>query len=207
MNLENTRLASNLTTSLNRPRNIYTVNDHATSSSASVGVGEGCQNEKRQPQRFLGRRRRFQKRRQRSSFGSTASSSSSISKSTITESEPGLFLYEITSQNCPCEHHRSARLRESRSQSKLISDDNEDFIDSFIVNNFEASVAPMRGFLTSTSSNGDSGINTNSNGRYVSFWPRVNRAGPKCYYVVGGKEGELVDLPFSFSFVWFCYVL
>merc|ERR1712061_903564 len=30
--------------------------------------------------------------------------------------------------------------------------------------NFEASVAPMRGFLTSTSSNGDSGINTNSNG-------------------------------------------
>ena len=168
MNLENTRLASNLTTSLNRPRNIYTVNDHATSSSASVGgvgVGEGCQNEKRQPQRFLGRRRRFQKRRQRSSFGSTASSSSSISKSTITESEPGLFLYEITSQNCPCEHHRSARLRESRSQSKLISDDNEDFIDSFIVNNFEASVAPMRGFLTSTSSNGDSGINTNSNGR------------------------------------------
>jgi len=147
--------------SLSRSRKIYTVNDHATSSTTSGGIG--CQNERHQQHR---KRRRFQKRL-RSSFGSSASSSSSISKSTLAESEtdPGLFLYEITSQNCPCEHHRSARLRESKSQNNFISEDNEDFIDSFIVNNFEASVAPMRGFLTSTaSSNGDSGINTNSNG-------------------------------------------
>jgi len=167
--------SSSLST-LSRSRKVYNVNDHATSSTTSSGGPRGllglgsCQNEKRQK-----RRRRFQKR-QRSSFGSSASASSSssaISKSTLAESEtgdPGLFLYEITSQNCPCEHHRTARLRESKSKSNSennfrISEDNEDFIDSFIVNNFEASVAPMRGFLTSTaSSNGDSGINTNSNG-------------------------------------------
>jgi len=167
--------SSSLST-LSRSRKVYTVNDHATSSSTSSGGPRGllglgsCQNEKRPK-----RRRRFQKR-QRSSFGSSASASSSssaISKSTLAESEtgdPGLFLYEITSQNCPCEHHRTARLRESKSKSNSennfrISEDNENFIDSFIVNNFEASVAPMRGFLTSTaSSNGDSGINTNSNG-------------------------------------------
>ena len=128
---------------------------------SALGLGLGCQNEKRQK-----RHRRFQKRQKRSSFGSSSASSfSSLSKSTLTESEtdPGLFLYEVTSQNCPCEHHRTARLRESKSQSSEV---NDDFIDSFIVNNFEASVAPMRGFLTSTgSSNGDSGINTNSNGR------------------------------------------
>jgi len=126
---------------------------------SALGRGLSCQNEKTQK-----RRRRFQKRQKRSSFGSSSASSfSSLSKSTLTESEtdPGLFLYEVTSQNCPCEHHRTARLRESKSQSSEV---NDDFIDSFIVNNFEASVAPMRGFLTSTSSNGDSGINTNSNG-------------------------------------------
>ena len=160
MNL-GTTVASSLSTSssLNRPRNTQTGDDHAISSTTI-----SCQNERPK------RRRRFQKRL-RSSFGSSASSSSSLSKSTIPESEsdPGLFLYQVTSQNCPCEHHRSARLRESKSPKNFISEDNENFIDSFIVNNFEASVAPMRGFLTLTSSNGDSGINTNSNGRYVTF--------------------------------------
>lgn len=163
MNLGTGVASSQSSSSLSRSRKIYTVNDHTTSTTTTTTLGGlGCQNERRQQHR---RRRRFQKR-QRSSFGSSASSSSSISKSTIAESEtePGLFLYEITSQNCPCEHHRTARLRESKSQNNFISEDNEDFIDSFIVNNFEASVAPMRGFLTSTSSNGDSGINTNSNG-------------------------------------------
>ena len=163
MNL-GTTVASSLSTSssLNRPRNTQTGDDHAISSTTI-----SCQNERPK------RRRRFQKRL-RSSFGSSASSSSSLSKSTIPESEsdPGLFLYEVTSQNCPCEHHQSARLRESKSPKNFISEDNENFIDSFIVNNFEASVAPMRGFLTLTesSSNGDSGINTNSNGRYVIFF-------------------------------------
>jgi len=175
MNL-GTTVASNLSTSsLNQPRNIQTVNDHATSSTTI-----SCQNERPK------RRRRFQKRI-RSSFGSSASSSSSLSKSTIPESEsdPGLFLYEVTSQNCPCEHHQSARLRESKSPKNFISEDNENFIDSFIVNNFEASVAPMRGFLTlDASSNGDSGINTNSNGSqrssargyYDKFETRSSRA-------------------------------
>ena len=162
MNLGTTVASSLSTPSLNQPRNIQTVNDHATSSTTI-----SCRNERPK------RRRRFQKRI-RSSFGSSASSSSSLSKSTIPESEsdPGLFLYEVTSQNCPCEHHQSARLRESKSPKNFISEDNENFIDSFIVNNFEASVAPMRGFLTlDASSNGDSGINTNSNGRYVVlFW-------------------------------------
>ena len=162
MNLGTTVASSLSTSSLNQPRNIQTVNDHATSSTTTIS----CRNERPK------RRRRFQKRI-RSSFGSSASSSSSLSKSTIPESEsdPGLFLYEVTSQNCPCEHHQSARLRESKSPKNFISEDNENFIDSFIVNNFEASVAPMRGFLTLTesSSNGDSGINTNSNGRDVTF--------------------------------------
>jgi len=177
MNLGTTVASSLSTSSLNQPRNIQTVNDHATSSTTTIS----CRNER--PKRH----RRFQKRI-RSSFGSSASSSSSLSKSTIPESEsdPGLFLYEVTSQNCPCEHHQSARLRESKSPKNFISEDNENFIDSFIVNNFEASVAPMRGFLTLTesSSNGDSGINTNSNGSqrssargyYDKFETRSSRA-------------------------------
>lgn len=110
-------------------RNIYTVNDHATSSKV---------------------KKRSKKKR---SFGSLSNSSSGISSSSKQDyNYEEAILYEISSRNCPCDHHTSARLRDNK-------------LDSYIVNSFEASVAPCRGFMTSSSSNGgDSGINTNSNG-------------------------------------------
>lgn len=84
------------------------------------------------------------------------SNASQSSISSIIEDD-NAYLYELSSRNCPCQHHRSARLRDE----KLPEDH---FIDSYIVNTFEASVAPLRGFSAASSSNGDSGINTNSNG-------------------------------------------
>lgn len=111
-------------------RNIYTVNaDHATSSNKV--------------------KKRFRKKK--TSFGSVSNSSISSQLEDIQNYEEAI-LYEISSKNCPCDHHTLARLRDNK-------------LDSLIVNSFEASVAPCRGFSTSSSSNGgDSGINTNSNG-------------------------------------------
>ena len=65
-------------------------------------------------------------------------------------------LYSANSyQDCPCDHHRLARLREESSQ--------ENYVD-LVTASFEASLAPLRGLLTPSISTGDSGVNTNSNG-------------------------------------------
>jgi len=120
-------------TNNHRPRNIYSVNQNATSYNV--------------------------KRQRRSKRGSLDSSTSTSRSSSILRhalTDPTL-LYEISSRDCPCDHHRLSRLRESQRQS---SD-----VDSLVINTFEASVAPFREFLTASSSTtGDSGVNTNSNG-------------------------------------------
>lgn len=117
-------------TNNHRPRNIYSVNQNATSYNV--------------------------KRQRRSKRGSLDSSTSTSRSSSILRhalTDPTL-LYEISSRDCPCDHHRLSRLRESQRQS---SD-----VDSLVINTFEASVAPFREFLTASSSTtGDSGVNTN----------------------------------------------
>ena len=122
-----------------RPRNIYTVNSNATSYDVK-------------------RHRRTKRRSKRASLDSSTSTSRSSSILRHALTDPTL-LYEISSRDCPCDHHRLSRLRESQRKS---SD-----VDSLVINSFEASVAPFREFLTggaSSSTTGDSGVNTNSNG-------------------------------------------
>lgn len=118
-----------------RPRNIYTVNQNATSYDV---------------------KRNRRKRSKRASLDSSTSTSRSSSIIRHALTDPSL-LYEISSRDCPCDHHRLSRLRESQRK-------NSD-VDSLVINTFEASVAPFREFLTRESSTtGDSGVNTNSNG-------------------------------------------
>ena len=123
-----------ITNNYNRRLNIYSVNQNATSYNV--------------------------KRKRRSKRGSLESSTSTSRSSSILRhalTDPSL-LYEISSRDCPCDHHRLSRLRESQ---RLQHSD----VDSLVINTFEASVAPFREFLTASSSTtGDSGVNTNSNG-------------------------------------------
>ena len=128
-----------ITNNYNRRLNIYSVNQNATSYNV--------------------------KRKRRSKRGSLESSTSTSRSSSILRhalTDPSL-LYEISSRDCPCDHHRLQRLRESQRLSQH-SDADPD-VDSLVINTFEASVAPFREFLTASSSTtGDSGVNTNSNG-------------------------------------------
>ena len=58
-------------------------------------------------------------------------------------------LYSNSSQDCPCNHHRLARLR----------DESQGNYEDLITASFEASLAPLRGLLTPSTSTGDSGKN------------------------------------------------
>jgi len=138
-------------------RKVYTVTEDAYHATSQDELQLG--NSSTKFRNLSSKKRRKPKR----SFGSSSSSGSS-SIQEIFSDPGGNFLYELSSRNCPCQHHRSKRLREESSTSLSQKDQDLDFIDSFTLNNFDASVAPLRGFLTSSSSNGDSGINTNSAG-------------------------------------------
>lgn len=128
-----------ITNNYNRRLNIYSVNQNATSYNV--------------------KRKRRSKRKGSLESSTSTSRSSSILRHALTD--PTL-LYEISSRDCPCDHHRLQRLRESQ---RLQHSDADPDVDSLVINTFEASVAPFREFLTASSSTtGDSGVNTNSNG-------------------------------------------
>ena len=105
MNLSATVAFIQQTTSA--PRNIYSVS-HPTSSSCEKASGNDF----------------FRK----TSFGNltkkkfikSKSASNSRSSSVVAPPDPS-YLYEISSRNCPCNHHRLARLREDAEKSSDFS--------------------------------------------------------------------------------------
>ena len=127
---------------LSSSRNIYSINNnnqtHQTSSATTTPV--------------------VNKRPGRQSGKSSTSANSQQKKPKLESIKEGHqhVLYSANSyQDCPCDHHRLARLREESSQ--------ENYVD-LVTASFEASLAPLRGLLTPSISTGDSGVNTNSNG-------------------------------------------
>ena len=93
-------------------------------------------------------------------------------------------LYSHSSQDCPCEHHRLSRLRE---------DSHKNF-DDIISASFEASLAPFRGLLTPSTSTGDSGVNTNSNGSQRSSGRAVREREFSGYSSSSSNSGTSSDL-------------
>ena len=129
---------------LSSSRNIYSVDNnnqtHQTSSATTTPVVN------KRPGRQIGK----------SSTNSSANSQQKKPKLESIKEGHQHVLYSANSyQDCPCDHHRLARLREESSQ--------ENYVD-LVTASFEASLAPLRGLLTPSISTGDSGVNTNSNG-------------------------------------------
>ena len=134
-----------------KSRNIYSINNQTHPTSSATTTTSPVVNKQRPGGRLS----------RKTSANSSTKSQQKKPKQLLESIKEGHqqqqhVLYSANSyQDCPCDHHRLARLREESSQ--------ENYVD-LVTASFEASLAPLRGLLTPSISTGDSGVNTNSNG-------------------------------------------